>query len=104
MSDLIDRRTLFKAAGAGVVAGSVRVAQADPTHPTTGQSGVAADDLIMRKIPRGEDMLPSIGLGTFITFDLVPGARRGHLLEVTRRFWRPAAGYSTPRPFTEWLK
>src|SRR5258707_14961720 len=90
MSDLIDRRTLFKSAGAGVVAGSVRVAQADPTHPITGQSGVAADDLIVRKIPKGEDVLPAIGLGTFITFDLVPGARREHLLEVTRRFW--AAG------------
>jgi diketogulonate reductase-like aldo/keto reductase len=90
MTDLIDRRTLFKAAGAGVVAGSVRVAQADPTHPITGQSGVAADDLIVRKILKGEDMLPAIGLGTFITFDLVPGARRDHLLEVTRRFW--AAG------------
>src|SRR5271154_1618709 len=90
MSDLIDRRTLFKAVGAGVVTGSVRVAQAAPAHPTAEQSGVAADDLIMRKIPNGEDMLPAIGLGTFITFDLLPGARRDHLLEVTRRFW--AAG------------
>jgi diketogulonate reductase-like aldo/keto reductase len=89
MSDLIDRRTLIAAAGAGIVVRSVR-AQADPTHPTTVQSEVAADDLIMRKIPKGEDLLPAIGLGTFMTFDLIPGARRDHLLEVTRRFW--AAG------------
>ena len=34
--------------------------------------------------------IPSIGLGTFITLDLLPGAQRDHLLEVTRRFW--AAG------------
>jgi hypothetical protein len=67
MSDLIDRRTLIQVAGAGVVAGSVRVAQAAPTHPTAGQSGVADDDLIMRKIPKGEDMLPAIGLGTFMS-------------------------------------
>jgi hypothetical protein len=87
MSDLIDRRTLIQVAGAGVVAGSVRVAQA---APTTGQSAIAADDLIVRKIPKGEDVLPAIGLGTFMTFDLIPGARRDHLLEVTRRFW--AAG------------
>jgi hypothetical protein len=81
MSNLIDRRTLIQAAGASVVAGSVKVAQA---APTTGQSGGATDDLIVRKIPKGEDVLPAIGLGTFITFDLVPGARRDHLLEVTR--------------------
>jgi hypothetical protein len=87
MSNLIDRRTLIQAAGASVVAGSVKVAQA---APTTGQSGGATDDLIVRKIPKGEDVLPAIGLGTFITFDLVPGARRDHLLEVTHRFW--AAG------------
>jgi aryl-alcohol dehydrogenase-like predicted oxidoreductase len=30
-------------------------------------------------------VLPAIGLGTFITFDLVSGARRDRLLEVTRR-------------------
>src|ERR1700721_3442193 len=87
MSDLIDRRTLIQVAGAGVVSSSVRVAQA---APTTGQSAIGADDLIVRKIPKGEDVLPAIGLGTFMTFDLIPGARRDHLLEVTRRFW--AAG------------
>jgi hypothetical protein len=90
MSDLIDRRTLIKAAGVGVVASSARVAQADPTHSTTAQNAVATDNLIMRKVPKGNDVLPAIGLGTFMTFDLTPGARRDHLLEVTRRFW--AAG------------
>ena len=67
MSDLIDRRTLFKAAGAGVAVGSVRVAQVDPTHPAIEQSGIAAGDLIMRKIPKGEDMLPAIMLVTRCT-------------------------------------
>ena len=95
MSDSINRRTLITAAGAGVVAGSMgvahagsatRVAQAAPTM----QNGIAPNDLIVRKIPKGDDALPAIGLGTFMTFDLLPGARRGHLLEVTRRFW--AAG------------
>jgi diketogulonate reductase-like aldo/keto reductase len=87
MSDLIDRRTLIQGAGVGVVAGPMRVAQA---APVPGQSGIPGDDLIVRKIPKGEDVLPAIGLGTFMTFDLIPGARRDHLLEVTRRFW--AAG------------
>src|SRR6202789_1434802 len=87
MSDSIDRRTLIKVTGAGVVAGLVRVAQA---VPATRPGGIALDDLIVRKIPKGDDVLPAIGLGTFMTFDLLPGARRDDLLEVTRRFW--AAG------------
>jgi diketogulonate reductase-like aldo/keto reductase len=87
MSDLINRRTLIQGAGAGVVAGPIRVAQA---APVTGQSATPDNDLIVRKIPKGEDVLPAIGLGTFMTFDLIPGAPRDHLLEVTRRFW--AAG------------
>jgi diketogulonate reductase-like aldo/keto reductase len=87
MSDLIDRRILIQGAGAGVVAGPIRVAQA---APVTGPSATPENDLIVRKIPKGEDVLPAIGLGTFMTFDLIPGARRDHLLEVTRRFW--AAG------------
>jgi diketogulonate reductase-like aldo/keto reductase len=87
MSDLIDRRTVIQGAGAGVVAGPIRVAQA---APVTGQNATPGNDLIVRKIPNGEDVLPAIGLGTFMTFDLIAGARRDHLLEVTRRFW--AAG------------
>ena len=98
---LDDRRTLIKAAGADVVAGSVRVAQA---APTTGQSGVATDVLIVRKIPKGEDVLPAIGFGTFITFDLVPGARRDHLLEVTRRFWAAGGRVIDTSPSTGWLR
>jgi diketogulonate reductase-like aldo/keto reductase len=96
MFDTIDRRTLIKAAGAGVAAGSMGVAHAGSATsvaqaaPTTAQSGIAPDDLIVRKIPKGEDTLPAIGLGTFMTFDLLPGALRDHLLEVTRQFW--AAG------------
>ncbi|MBM0104270.1 aldo/keto reductase [Steroidobacter sp. S1-65] len=34
--------------------------------------------------------LPAIGLGTFLTFDALPGQSRAHLAEVMRRFW--AAG------------
>src|ERR1700721_332464 len=86
MSDLIDRRTLIQVAGAGVVSSSVRVAQA---APTTGQSAVAGDDLIVRKIPKGEDVLPAIGLGTFMTFDHLRGARRHALPEAPRRVWAP---------------
>lgn len=44
--------------------------------------------VITRTIPRTMEALPAIGLGTFITFDVEPGAKRDNLLEVTRRFWQ----------------
>ncbi len=42
---------------------------------------------IMRKIPRSGEMLPAIGLGTYLTFDLIPGAPRNNIREVIKRFW-----------------
>jgi diketogulonate reductase-like aldo/keto reductase len=44
----------------------------------------------MRPIPRTGEALPAIGLGTFLTFDVIPGQPREHLQEVMRNFW--AAG------------
>jgi aryl-alcohol dehydrogenase-like predicted oxidoreductase len=46
-----------------------------------------AADIIMKTIPRTNERVPAIGLGTFMTFDLMPGERRQHLGEVVRRFW-----------------
>jgi diketogulonate reductase-like aldo/keto reductase len=41
----------------------------------------------MRKIPRSGEMLPAIGLGTYLTFDLIPGSPRNNIREVIKRFW-----------------
>ncbi len=46
----------------------------------------AAGDLITRTIPRSGEALPALGLGTFLTFDTLPGERRDHLREVTRLY------------------
>jgi diketogulonate reductase-like aldo/keto reductase len=50
----------------------------------------AADDrpVITRTIPRTKEVVPVIGLGTFMTFDVEPGAKRDNLFEVTRRYWQ----------------
>lgn len=32
-------------------------------------------------------MVPAIGLGTYLTFDVLPGQPREHVREVLRRFW-----------------
>jgi diketogulonate reductase-like aldo/keto reductase len=53
-----------------------------PTPPPTG--------VITRTIPKTSEALPIIGLGSFLTFDVLPGAPRDHIREVMLRFW--AAG------------
>ncbi|SMD25223.1 aldo/keto reductase [Lentzea albidocapillata] len=42
--------------------------------------------MITRRIPKSGELVPAIGLGTFMTFDKRPGAPRDHLREVLRRF------------------
>jgi diketogulonate reductase-like aldo/keto reductase len=42
---------------------------------------------IARAVPKTKELLPVIGLGTFLTFDVIPGEERDHFREVMRRFW-----------------
>jgi diketogulonate reductase-like aldo/keto reductase len=62
----------------------VRAQQADAAPPATGP-------LITRTIPKTEETLPAIGLGTFLTFDTIPGQKRDHLREVVRQYWEAGA-------------
>jgi aryl-alcohol dehydrogenase-like predicted oxidoreductase len=39
-------------------------------------------------VPRTKEVVPATGFGTFMTFDVEPGARRDNLFEVTRRYWQ----------------
>ncbi|MGO1075439.1 aldo/keto reductase [Inquilinus sp. CA228] len=55
------------------------------------QQPAAADGIITRTVPRTNEALPAIGLGTFLTFDTIPGAPRDHLREVLRRTWEGGA-------------
>lgn len=69
----------------------------------TGMAGVAAAStgllsasalaqqpagVIMRKIPKTGEMIPAIGLGTYLTFDVLPGQPRDNIREVMQRFWQ----------------
>jgi diketogulonate reductase-like aldo/keto reductase len=54
------------------------------------QPAVAAGqtvDIITRAIPRTNEKLPAIGLGTFLTFDTIPGQPRENLRDVIRHYW-----------------
>lgn len=85
-----DRRTFIAAAGAaGAVAASgaslagVQVAQAQPA-PSAGPADPRP--VITRKAGKADVTLTALGLGTFLTFDLLPGADRRHLRDVTRTY------------------
>lgn len=47
----------------------------------------AQSGIITRTIPRTNEALPAVGLGTFLVFDIIPGQKRDHLREVMRRFF-----------------
>jgi hypothetical protein len=53
--------------------------------------------LITRKIPRSGEVLPAIGLGTYLTFDLLPGAPRNNIRDVMKIFGKVAVECLTPR-------
>lgn len=79
-SRLNSRRNFVKLAGA-VAAGALgggRIVSA---------SAAAAQEMRRRPIPRGEEALPVVGLGTYRTFDVgTDEAQRAPLREVLRRF------------------
>lgn len=83
------RRRFMTMAGGGLLGGllSTRLAAAGVFEPQTSTPSAAA---ITKTIPRTNETLPAIGLGTFLAFDTLPGQKRNHLGEVVRRFW--AAG------------
>ena len=73
----LSRREILKllmAAGAGLVSGPIRAAG-------------GSQPLLKRTIPRSGEQLPAVGLGTYQTFDVGPGASaRADAKEVLRRF------------------
>jgi diketogulonate reductase-like aldo/keto reductase len=77
------RREFTKALGLGVAATAVS------SSSLFGAAAFAAPptSLITKTIPRTGETVPAIGLGTYLTFDVIPGAPRDHIREVIRRFW-----------------
>ncbi|MFC3077797.1 aldo/keto reductase [Phenylobacterium terrae] len=73
-----------------VLAGAAGTAAVVPAAPVYAQTP-ALNEPITRAIPKTGERLPVLGLGTFMTFDLLPGAPRDRLQEVTRRYWDAGA-------------
>lgn len=78
---------LAQAAPPGAAPAQAQAQGARPAAPTP----APAADIITRRIPRSGEVLPAIGLGTFLTFDLLPGQPRDHFREVMRIYWEGGA-------------
>ncbi|MGD9868772.1 MAG: aldo/keto reductase [Hyphomicrobiales bacterium] len=70
------RRDVLKAMGAG--AAVTAAAQS---------GGAAPSDIIMKTAGKTGQSVPAIGLGSYLTFDTIPGQKRDHLFEVFKVFW-----------------
>ena len=78
-----NRRDFFKTVGLGAASAALPGA----LLPSGAALAQPAGDIITRKIPKSGEILPAVGLGTYLTFDLLPGAPRKNIQEVIKRFW-----------------
>ncbi|KAM3095273.1 aldo/keto reductase [Phormidesmis sp. 146-35] len=89
---LLSRRTTLRWMGLSAASAAIPLAlngcesgsaqgQASPLTPTR------SSELITKEIPRTKERVPAIGLGTFLTFDVLANQPRDNIREVMRRFW-----------------
>jgi diketogulonate reductase-like aldo/keto reductase len=77
------RRAAIKTAGAGAL---LAVAGGSTAYAATGAAS-AGEDILTREVPKTGERVPALGLGTFMTWDVLPRYPRGALSEVMRRLW-----------------
>jgi diketogulonate reductase-like aldo/keto reductase len=77
------RRDFLRTMSLGIAAAALPTATLIPR----GLGAQSLAQVITKAIPRSGERVPAIGLGTFLTFDVLPGQNRDHLREVMRRFW-----------------
>lgn len=90
LSQRTSRRNLIRGGvGFGLLAAQSAATSSRPKAQPTQQAGTTAEakDVITRAIPRTNERLPVIGLGTFLTFDTLPGQPRENLRDVIRHYW-----------------
>lgn len=82
----LHRRALLAGIAAGAAMGSAPLVpiRAAAQSPSRG-------DALMRAIPSSGEAVPALGLGTFLTFDAIPGAPRAAYREVMATYWNAGA-------------
>ncbi len=85
----LSRRNALKIIGLGAASAAIPSVlnshgiQAQTSPPTLNQSS----ELITKEIPRTKERIPAIGMGTFLTFDVLKKQPRANIQQVMRRFW-----------------
>jgi diketogulonate reductase-like aldo/keto reductase len=90
-SDLtISRRQAIKMMGLGA-ATTIGASYAFGSKPATSQTAQSSSELpseiITKEITRTKERIPAIGLGTFMTFDVLSDQPRNHIQQVMQSFW-----------------
>jgi aryl-alcohol dehydrogenase-like predicted oxidoreductase len=95
-----NRRVFLGAAGAAASASvmGVQVAQAQTNAPAPTAATTDARPVITRKVGKVDVTLTALGLGTFLTFDLLPGANRDHLRDITKTYIDAGVGVVDTSP------
>jgi diketogulonate reductase-like aldo/keto reductase len=57
------------------------------SRPAPATALVTLPGTITRTIPKTNEAITAVGLGTFLTFDVLPGQKRDQLRDVTQRYW-----------------
>ena len=89
----LSRRAALGMIGAGMAVATAPALAQPGRVPCSSEpgSGVIPPDILLRTIPKSGELVPAIGLGTFMTFDRIPGASRAALQEVVRAYWEGGA-------------
>ncbi|NHC34735.1 aldo/keto reductase [Scytonema millei VB511283] len=85
----IPRRTAIKIMGLGAVTTALTplVFHGGQAKSQTKPNSKQSSQLITKEIPRTQERIPAIGLGTFMAFDVKPERSRDNLQQVMRCFW-----------------
>lgn len=84
----LDRRHLLLG-GLGLAVTAALPAGAQQTAAASTSAALAPPlaGTITRRVGRTGEVMPALGLGTFLTFDVLPGQPRDNLREVVKRYW-----------------
>lgn len=84
------RRTVLKAMGLGAATAAF-TPLALGSSQTQGQTEQASQNqtspILTKEIPRTQEQIPAIGMGTFLTFDVLENQPRDPIQQAMRRFW-----------------
>ncbi len=90
----VTRRNLLQASGLAALAAGLAVGGS----PARAQTTSIPTGAITRQVGRTNETLTALGLGTFLTFDLLPGASREHLRDITRQYMEAGVGVVDTSP------